>query len=90
MRQLTKKITLFLLLLISSTFIIISPSKASAENTDTYEYLTETTENTNPDDTLSPRSDVIKWRYTTINGVTYRRLYNYTTGEWIGPWELAP
>ena len=37
--------------------------------------------------TVSPRSPGIGWRYTTIDGRLYRRLFNYTTQEWIGEWE---
>ncbi len=33
------------------------------------------------------RAPVIGWRYQTIDGVLYRRLFNYTTQEWIGEWE---
>ncbi len=35
------------------------------------------------------RADVIKWVYDTRDGNTYKRLYNYTTGEWIGDWILC-
>jgi len=34
----------------------------------------------------NPRADVIKWVYETRDGKTYKRLYNYTTQEWIGDW----
>lgn len=27
-----------------------------------------------------------RWVYKTINGRQYKRLYNYSTGEWIGNW----
>ena len=39
------------------------------------------------EDTVSPCSEDIRWRYQTINGVLYRRKYNYTTSTWIGMWE---
>ena len=29
----------------------------------------------------------ITYRYKSINGHVYRRLYNYTTQEWVGEWE---
>lgn len=35
------------------------------------------------------RADVIDWVYKTIDGRTYKRLYNYTTNEWIGDWILC-
>ena len=34
-------------------------------------------------------SDDIRWVYAEINGVTYRRKYNYTKGYWIGDWEIV-
>ncbi len=33
------------------------------------------------------RAEIIGWRYKTVNGVLYRRLFNYTHSEWIGNWE---
>ena len=35
---------------------------------------------------VSPQSDDIRYVYKIINGYTFKRLYNYTTGEWIGAW----
>ena len=37
--------------------------------------------------TITPRSDIIGWRYKTVNGQVYRRQYNYTKSTWIGDWE---
>lgn len=34
------------------------------------------------------RSDDIRWVIKTENGKTYKRLYNFSTGEWIGDWIL--
>lgn len=31
---------------------------------------------------IQPRSDIIDWRYKTVGGRLYRRLYNYTKDEW--------
>lgn len=33
------------------------------------------------------RADDIRWRYKSIKGNTYRRLFNYTQRKWIGEWE---
>ncbi|MCI8895306.1 MAG: hypothetical protein HFI41_11760 [Lachnospiraceae bacterium] len=38
---------------------------------------------------ISPLSDSIGWRVTMINGKLYKRQYNYSKGEWIGPWILV-
>lgn len=40
-------------------------------------------------DTITPRSDAIIWRYKTIGSNTYRRKYNATKKQWIGDWELV-
>ena len=32
------------------------------------------------------RADKIDWIYQTIDGKSYRRLYTYTTQQWIGDW----
>lgn len=34
----------------------------------------------------SLRADDIRYRYKSINGILYKRLYNYSTHEWIGDW----
>ena len=37
----------------------------------------------------SPQMDIIEWRYKIANGNLYRRLYNYSIGEWVGQWEYV-
>lgn len=31
-------------------------------------------------------ADITGWRTTIINGAYYKRLYNYSKGQWIGNW----
>lgn len=38
------------------------------------------------EETVMPMSDAISWRYKAENNKLYRRLYNYSTGSWIGNW----
>ena len=39
---------------------------------------------------ITPYSDIIEYRYKEENGKVYRRLYNYTRGEWAEPyWHLV-
>ncbi|MCI5597199.1 MAG: hypothetical protein MR380_10920 [Lachnospiraceae bacterium] len=38
---------------------------------------------------IQPKADDIRWRYKTIDGKLYKRLYNYSTKTWIGDWILA-
>lgn len=44
----------------------------------------------NASDTCFPsspkRADTIGWKYKSVNGKCYKRLYNYTRQEWIGEW----
>lgn len=40
-------------------------------------------------DGISMRADIIDWRYKTVDGWIYRRLYNYSRGTWIGEWEAC-
>ncbi|MCI8823884.1 MAG: hypothetical protein HFI15_15515 [Lachnospiraceae bacterium] len=37
-------------------------------------------------ETIQPRAPIIRWLLKEIDGKMYRRLYNYSTGEWIGDW----
>lgn len=41
------------------------------------------------DHSIVPLKDVLVWRYKTLNGKTYKRLYNSTTKQWIGNWILV-
>lgn len=38
---------------------------------------------------ISPMS-IIEWRYKLVDGVLYRRKYNYTEECWVGDWEVVP
>ena len=41
-------------------------------------------------ETVMPMSDDIRWVYQTgTDGRRYKRLYNYSTGQWIGDWILV-
>lgn len=35
---------------------------------------------------VQPNSDIIEWRYKIENGKLYKRLYNASTGNWVGDW----
>ena len=35
---------------------------------------------------LIQKKDVLVWKYKSINGKMYKRLYNKTTGKWVGDW----
>ena len=45
--------------------------------------------NTPSSSLTAPQSDNIQWKYKMINGVLYKRQYNYTTNKWIGNWVKA-
>lgn len=36
--------------------------------------------------TVAPRSDCTRWIYNIVDGKIYKRLYNCSTGVWIGDW----
>lgn len=40
-------------------------------------------------ETIEPRQPVTEWITKVENGKIYRRLYNHSTGEWIGDWILV-
>ncbi|NBI73032.1 hypothetical protein D3Z50_18660 [Clostridiaceae bacterium] len=39
---------------------------------------------------VDPRVDKIGYQYKVIDNVLYRRLYNFSTGEVLSDWEVAP
>ncbi len=38
---------------------------------------------------VQPKADDIGWVFKEVNGQLYRRLYNFTTQEYIGDWILC-
>lgn len=38
------------------------------------------------EETVMPMSDAISWKFKVMNNKLYRRLYNHSTDNWIGPW----
>ncbi|MDU5337331.1 hypothetical protein [Enterococcus sp.] len=36
--------------------------------------------------TIKPLAPIKEWKYKYENGNYYKRLYNYSTGKWEGPW----
>lgn len=37
-------------------------------------------------ETVQPQADIIEWIYETRGTKVYKRLYNATTGNWVGDW----
>ena len=74
-----KKRKLFLYVLFSINIYLLSvPTIVSAS--------TRPTSITNFNESISPLADDITWEYRTINGVLYKRLYNYTTDTPLSDW----
>ncbi len=66
-----KKKFVFLTMLLVCAFIVM--------DVPVYTYASESS-------SISARADRIEWRYSTRNGVVYKRLYNYSKNIWIGDW----
>lgn len=69
-----KKCILRNMLLISICSLCLSPMTATASNL------------SNQPNMNSERISKVEWRYKVINGVLYKRLYDYTFNRWIGDW----
>lgn len=41
------------------------------------------------DGTISTYAAIIEWRYKIINGKFYKRQFNHSTADWVGPWILV-
>lgn len=46
-------------------------------------------DNINCESSIEIRADKIDWQYKTVNGILYRRLYNYTTKKPVSDWEIV-
>lgn len=63
--------------------IILSiPTLAKSSNTDIF--YNKVFISTNSE--ITPKANDIGWRYKVINGVLYKRQYDYTRKQWIGDW----
>lgn len=38
------------------------------------------------DSTIQPYKDDIQWRWKVENNKLYKRLFNYSTADWVGDW----
>jgi len=50
---------------------------------------TLTVEAANPTETIAPRAHIIQYRYKEVGNKLYRRLFNYSTDNWVGEWEFV-
>ena len=64
-----------------STILIFSIVPISAR-----ENITSNVKNIQYTQNLIQKKDVLVWKYKSINGKMYKRLYNKTTGKWVGDW----
>lgn len=44
------------------------------------------TQDNGENQTIKPMAAIKEWKYKYENGSYYKRLYNYSTGKWEGPW----
>ena len=61
--------------------VITTPTPAIAQPNDSPVLTAE--------QSISPMADTIDWQYKFIDGVLYRRLYNFSTNTPLSDWEVA-
>lgn len=84
----TKKLKMILSIL-SLTLLLMPGTVCVAASNSIAEDIIVTTAN-NDNETVMPMSDDIRWVYkTSADGKRYKRLFNYSTGQWIGDWILV-
>lgn len=80
--KLSKKIISTAATLSLAASILLPPQIVSAASPVTPTCLSDTA--------ISPLADCIEWvYYTAEDGKIYKRLYNYSTRDWIGEWILV-
>lgn len=77
------------MLILLSVLSMLSPTTALASGTSAVIAISSAA-STEQDDTVISFSDVIVWKYNTIENKAYRRIYNVTKKQYIGEWELMP
>ncbi len=83
-----KKFKIILPILSLTLLLIPGTANAAANNSVTKDIIVIDSSDAN--ETVMPMSDDIRWVYrTSTDGRRYKRLYNYSTGQWIGDWILV-
>lgn len=81
------KLLIYSFITFFASFFAMSTPVFAAETVDSA-YPAEVIETSSS--AITPCSDIIEYRYKEENGKLYRRLYNYTRGEWAEPyWHLV-
>lgn len=75
------KILLLTTAILFSISIVPTLNVSAKENTSTISYQSSV---------CVPFSENIDWRYKSVNGKIYKRLYNYSMSQWVGDWILCP
>ena len=84
-----KKLKMILPILFLTLLFMPGTTSNAAPDTVTESIIAFTSSNSN--ETVMPMSDDIRWVYfTATNGKKYKRLFNYSTNEWIGDWIPVP
>lgn len=84
----TKKLKMILPILSLTLLLIPGTVSTAASNSIAEDIIVITASNDN--ETVMPMSDDIRWvYYTSADGRLYRRLFNYSTNQWIGDWILV-
>lgn len=83
-----KKLKMILPILSLTLLLIPGTANAAANNSVTEDIIVIDSSDAN--ETVMPMSDDIRWVYQTgTDGRLYRRLFNYSTNQWIGDWILV-
>lgn len=84
------KIKRIILLIITSIFFLLLSTQAAYAIDPSFALTTyEKPEHWKAISKISPFSAKTGWRYKVINGILYKRLYDYTNKRWIGNWIRA-
>ena len=69
---------LYIILYFTSSFALFSENVQTVNASAAHRHLQ-----------IITRNNYVGWRYTTINGLLYKRLYDYSNECWIGEWIRA-
>ncbi len=84
-----KKLKMILPAFFLALLLVPGATSNAAQDTDTEGIIAFASSDSN--ETVMPMSDDIGWVYrTTADGKKYKRLFNYSTNEWIGDWIPVP
>ena len=76
-----KRILIFICLLNICGIYLFTSSILTCQAKECVSYTCES------ENDIQQRAEILGWRYKIVDGKLYKRLFNYTSQQWVGSWK---